>query len=130
MSISMTSFTQKVANNAKVLTQRRYASISSSIRSNTRSTTSLLSPSTPSELPGSFSSALETKMSKRQLSSSSTTAPMKNDNHEKGDTIGTGSNNKGFLKKLWDQYSPQGQQHRILMGERLFRAAQRQAMDP
>mmetsp|Transcript_14209 Transcript_14209/g.21632 ORF Transcript_14209/g.21632 Transcript_14209/m.21632 type:complete len:303 (+) Transcript_14209:124-1032(+) len=37
---------------------------------------------------------------------------------------------KGFLQRAWDQYSITKQQHRIMVGERLFRAAQRQAMIP
>ena len=37
--------------------------------------------------------------------------------------------NKGFLAKAWDRYSLGQQQHRIELGERLFRSAQRRADD-
>jgi len=36
----------------------------------------------------------------------------------------------GFLSRLWEQHSPQGHQQRIMVGERLFRAAQSRATDP
>ena len=38
--------------------------------------------------------------------------------------------NKGIFSKIWDRYSFQGQQKRILLGERLFRSAQHRANDP
>ena len=37
---------------------------------------------------------------------------------------------KSFFSKLYDKYSVQGQQRRIELGERLFRAAQWNAMNP
>jgi hypothetical protein len=37
---------------------------------------------------------------------------------------------KGIFAKIWDRYSFQGQQKRIIMGERLFRSAQYRANDP
>ncbi len=37
---------------------------------------------------------------------------------------------KGILAKIWDRYSFQGQQKRIILGERLFRSAQYRANDP
>lgn len=45
-------------------------------------------------------------------------------------TKGKVNGNKGVFGKLWDRYSVQGQQRRIEMGERLFRAAQWRAMHP
>ncbi|KAL7551547.1 hypothetical protein ACHAWF_014736 [Thalassiosira exigua] len=38
--------------------------------------------------------------------------------------------NKGIFGKIWDRYSFQGQQKRIILGERLFRSAQYRANDP
>jgi hypothetical protein len=40
------------------------------------------------------------------------------------------SPHKSIFSKMWDKYSPQGQQRNIEMGERLFRSAQRRANDP
>ena len=37
---------------------------------------------------------------------------------------------KGIFAKIWDRYSFQGQQKRIILGERLFRSAQYRANDP
>jgi len=37
---------------------------------------------------------------------------------------------KSMFEKLYDQYWPERQKHRIVIGERFFRAAQRRAMDP
>jgi hypothetical protein len=37
---------------------------------------------------------------------------------------------KGIFAKIWDRYSFQGQQKRIIMGEHLFRSAQYRANDP
>ena len=37
---------------------------------------------------------------------------------------------KGIFAKIWDRYSFQGQQKRIILGERLFRSAQHRANDP
>ena len=41
----------------------------------------------------------------------------------------TVTSNKGIFAKLWDRYSFQGQQKRIILGERLFRSAQFRAND-
>jgi len=41
----------------------------------------------------------------------------------------TPAQKKGFLAKAWDRYSLGQQQHRIELGERLFRSAQRRADD-
>ena len=40
-----------------------------------------------------------------------------------------GSSNKSIFAKLWDRYSFEGQTKRIILGERLFRAAQARASD-
>ena len=40
-----------------------------------------------------------------------------------------GSSNKSIFAKLWDRYSFEGQTKRIVLGERLFRAAQARASD-
>jgi cytochrome b pre-mRNA-processing protein 3 len=45
-------------------------------------------------------------------------------------TIGESSDNKSIMSKLWDKYSIEGQKKRIILGERLFRAAQYRANDP
>ena len=37
---------------------------------------------------------------------------------------------KGIFAKIWDRYSFQGQQKRIILGERLFRSVQYRANDP
>lgn len=37
---------------------------------------------------------------------------------------------KGMFSRMWDRYSIEGQQRRIDLAERLFRAAQIQANDP
>ena len=39
------------------------------------------------------------------------------------------SSDKGIFAKLWDRYSFEGQTKRIILGERLFRAAQSRAND-
>lgn len=44
-------------------------------------------------------------------------------------TIAKGED-KGIFAKIWDRYSFQGQQKRIILGERLFRSAQYRANDP
>ena len=45
-------------------------------------------------------------------------------------TIGEEERNKSIFSKLWDKYSFEGQKKRIVLGERLFRAAQYRASDP
>ena len=45
-------------------------------------------------------------------------------------TIGDSERNKSIFSKLWDKYSFEGQKKRIVLGERLFRAAQYRASDP
>ena len=45
-------------------------------------------------------------------------------------TIGDEERNKSIFSKLWDKYSFEGQKKRIVLGERLFRAAQYRASDP
>jgi len=44
-------------------------------------------------------------------------------------TIGEEERNKSIFSKLWDKYSFEGQKKRIVLGERLFRAAQYRASD-
>ncbi len=65
---------------------------------------------------------------------SSSTINLGNDQTEsisKDQTI-TANNkgDKGIFAKIWDRYSFQGQQKRIILGERLFRSAQYRANDP
>jgi hypothetical protein len=43
---------------------------------------------------------------------------------------GDESSKKSIFNKLWDKYSFEGQKKRIILGERLFRAAQYRASDP
>lgn len=43
---------------------------------------------------------------------------------------GDESSKKSIFNKLWDKYSFEGQKKRIILGERLFRAAQYRANDP
>ena len=45
-------------------------------------------------------------------------------------TMGDEERNKSIFSKLWDKYSFEGQKKRIVLGERLFRAAQYRASDP
>ena len=45
-------------------------------------------------------------------------------------TGGDESSKKSIFNKLWDKYSFEGQKKRIILGERLFRAAQYRANDP
>mmetsp|Transcript_12133 Transcript_12133/g.17690 ORF Transcript_12133/g.17690 Transcript_12133/m.17690 type:complete len:312 (-) Transcript_12133:295-1230(-) len=61
----------------------------------------------------------------RNISSTATLLSKSDD-----DASSSESKQKGVLSKMWDKYSPQGQQHRILIGERLFWSAERHASDP
>jgi len=57
-----------------------------------------------------------------------TAAPMRSQPEE--ETSSLPSKEKGIMSKMWDKYSPQGQHHRILIGERLFRSAEQRSSDP
>lgn len=66
----------------------------------------------------------------RSISSSNDISSNNNSSVTTSQTIGESSDNKSIMSKLWDKYSIEGQQKRIILGERLFRAAQYRANDP
>jgi cytochrome b pre-mRNA-processing protein 3 len=70
-------------------------------------------------------------LQQRSLSSSSSISSSNNNSSVTTSmTIGESSDNKSIMSKLWDKYSIEGQKKRIILGERLFRAAQYRANDP
>ena len=62
--------------------------------------------------------------------SSSSTSSTRSDNVTTTLTTDNEEGSKSIFSKLWDKYSFEGQKKRIILGERLFRAAQYRANDP
>ena len=62
--------------------------------------------------------------------SSSLASSSRSDNVTTTLTTDNDEGSKSIFSKLWDKYSFEGQKKRIVLGERLFRAAQYRANDP
>ena len=62
--------------------------------------------------------------------SSSSPSSTRSDNVTTTLTTDNDEGSKSIFSKLWDKYSFEGQKKRIILGERLFRAAQYRANDP